>query len=78
MGMGLDLKSVEVRTHEGALYVFPDVPEDMLKNVVVAGNWKTAGAFILVNVSGASLSLPARIVKNVSWDGKVQVDGLAV
>ncbi len=78
MGMGLDLKSVEIRTHENALYVFPDVPEDSLKNVVLPGAWRTAGVFVLVNVSGSSLTLPARIVKTVSWDGKVQCDGPAV
>lgn len=77
MGM-TDLVVVDVLTHTGSRYSFPDVPRGTLESVIESGVWKAHEVFILVNVSGASLSLPGRIVKTVSWDGKVKSYGIAV
>lgn len=68
-----DLTSVAVETFLGASYVFPDVPRSMVQTVALESTWQTLGTFVLVNVSGASLSVPARIIKTISWDGEVRV-----
>ena len=68
-----DLTSVRVVTFLGAEYVFPDVPRAMAQTVVLESAWQTLGSFVLVNVSGASMSIPARVVKTVAWDGEVRV-----
>jgi hypothetical protein len=76
--MGQDLTNVEVTTREGAVYAFPDMPHSTLETVLQHSNWVANGVLILVNVSGALLSLPARVVDTISWDGKVQYHGPAL
>ena len=73
--LGSDLVTVEVRTYEAALYTFPDMPLSTLETVVERSNWQQNGVLILVNVSGACLSLPARVVLTLSWGGKEQYRG---
>lgn len=69
-----DLTVVTIKTTQGSEYVFPDVPRSMLKTIAEHG-WKAAGSVLMVNVSGAVLSLPARIVETVSYDGEVKWNG---
>lgn len=71
---GTDLVDIEVRTHEGAVYIFPDMPFSTLETVLNSP-WQTNGVLILVNVSGALLSLPARVVHTLSWDGEEKYRG---
>lgn len=70
--MGSDLVAVDIMTHTDAHYTFPDMPLSTLENVVKLSNWQKNGVLILVNVSGAVLSLPARVVKTISWNGVEQ------
>ena len=67
-----DLAVVTVETHLGAVYVFPDMPREALRNVVDSDGWAQAGRLVLVNISAAVLTMEARLVKAVSYDGKVQ------
>lgn len=69
---GSDLVDVIVETHLKARYVFPDMPRQMLNNVIQYSGWERTGQFVLVNVSGAVLTMPARLVKTVSYDGEVK------
>jgi hypothetical protein len=70
--MGHDLVTVTVETHLGAKYVFPDMPRHALDNVIKGAVWKSSGHLVLVNVSAAVLSLEARLVKCVEYDGEVK------
>ena len=70
--LGKDLVSVTLETHFGAKYVFPDMPRDMLDNVIKLSGWEKNGKVVLVNVSAAVLSLESRIVKSISYDGEVK------
>jgi hypothetical protein len=70
-----DLVVVTITTKQGSEYRFPDVPRDMLKNLLANQGWNAAGSVLIVNVSGAVVSLPARIVATVSWDGEVKWNG---
>jgi hypothetical protein len=76
--LGTDCVDVEVRTHEGAVYIFPDMPFSTLETVLNHSSWQQSGVLILVNVSGALLSLPSRIVHTLSWDGEEKYRGPAV
>jgi hypothetical protein len=53
----------------GARYVFPDMPRAELEQALLVGTWDE-GQLTLVNVSGACLAMPNRIVKTLSFDGK--------
>ena len=64
-----ELIVVTVETREGALYVFPDVPRSTMTTAVERIDWARLEVFVLVNVSGAVLSLPSRIVNTISYDG---------
>lgn len=70
--MGTDLVEVTVETHLGARHVFPDMPRDMLKNIIEKSGWTQIGRVVLVNISGAVLTLESRTVRCISFDGKVQ------
>jgi hypothetical protein len=70
--LGSDLVDVIVETHLGARYVFPDMPRTMLDNVIQLSGWERTGQFVLVNVSSAVLTMPARLVKSVAYDGEVK------
>lgn len=70
-----DLTSVTIKTTQGSEYVFPDVPRSMLKTIIEQHGWQAAGSVLMVNVSGAVMSLPARIVQTVSYDGEVKWTG---
>lgn len=67
-----DCTDIEVETHLGALYRFPDMPRSMIKVALEDSDWWKNGSVILVNISGAVINIPARIVKTISFDGKVQ------
>jgi hypothetical protein len=70
-----DLVVVTIKTLQGSEYVFPDVPRSMLKTIIEQHGWQTAGSVLMVNVSGAVMSLPSRIVATVSYDGEVKWTG---
>lgn len=76
--MASDLTIVTVQTKEGSIYSFPDVPRSVLETVIRQQGWNAAGSVILVNISSACLSLPARIVASLSYDGEVKWTGSAV
>jgi hypothetical protein len=70
-----DLVEVSIKTKQGSEYRFPDVPRGMLATVIKNQGWHTVGTIILVNISGASLSLPTRIAETLSYDGEVKWTG---
>ncbi len=67
-----DLVVVTVESHLGSTYTFPDMPRAMLETIIKSSGWESVGRMILVNVSGAVLSIEARVVKTVSYDGEVK------
>jgi len=69
---GTDLTVVTVTTKLGAKYVFPDMPQGPLDNIVRSSAWITAGRLILVNISAAVLSIDSRLVRSVEYNGEVQ------
>jgi len=73
--MGSDLTEVTIKTRLQATYVFPDMPRSMLDNVIRLSGWEKTGRLVLVNVSGSVLTLEARIVESVSYDGEVRWGG---
>jgi hypothetical protein len=75
--MGSDLTVVTIKTHQGSEYIFPDVPRSMLENVIKGQGWNACGIIVLVNVSGASMSMPSRIAATLSYDGEVRWTGSA-
>ncbi len=76
--MASDLTVVTVKTKEGSEYCFPDVPRSMLKNILANRGWNCTGQVALVNISGACLVMPARIVATLSYDGEVKWTGSPV
>jgi hypothetical protein len=72
-----DLVVVTIKTKTGSEYRFPDVPRLTLENVIKLQGWNSCGVIVLVNVSGASMSMPARIAESLSYDGEVRWTGSA-
>lgn len=70
-----DLVVVTIKTKQGSEYVFPDVPRSMLDTVIKQQGWNGCGVIVLVNISGASMSMPARIADTLSYDGEVRWTG---
>lgn len=70
-----DCTNVVVETTLGARYEFPDMPRAMIELVIQKSGWAEHGNLIMVNVSGAVINIPARTVKTISFDGKVQAHG---
>jgi hypothetical protein len=68
--LGSDLVSVEIETHLGALYTFPDVPAATLETFLTHSAWEQINNVVLVNVSGASLAVPLRVVRVIRVAGK--------
>lgn len=60
--MGTDLLAVEIETTTGARYIFPDVARAMLENALQFGAWGLVDNVILVNIHGACISVPKRVV----------------
>ncbi len=67
--LGTDLVVVEVETHLGSVYMFPDVPAATLETVLTHSAWEQIDNVVLVNVSGASLAVPLRVVRVVRVNG---------
>jgi hypothetical protein len=67
--------TVTVKTKQGSEYSFPDVPRATLQTMINQSGWNVAGSVLIVNVSGAVLSMPARIVDTLSYDGEVKWTG---
>lgn len=64
----MKLVSIELETTLGAKYAFPDVELDIAQQLL--RQWPPAeGKVVLVNASGAFLSLPFRIVAILNVDG---------
>jgi hypothetical protein len=61
---------VEVETLTGARYAFPDMPRTMLTNILRATAWEHGGRLVLVNASGATLTVPLHLVQRVVAQGK--------
>lgn len=59
-----DLQTVVVETLEGDLYRFPSMPSDMIKTAARSKS-PSVTSLTLVNVSGATLVLPWRIVRRL-------------
>ena len=72
MAVGSDLVVVTIETALGSSYVFPDMPRDMLDNVIKNSGWEAGAKVVLVNVSSAVLVLESRIVKSLSYAGEVR------
>ena len=71
--MEAELVEVTIETLTGAKYIFPDMPRDMVENLLLRSDtWRTVGRLILVNVSATLISMEARIVKCISWGGEVR------
>jgi hypothetical protein len=70
-----DLVEVTIKTKQGSEYRFPDVARGMLNTVIKGQGWIAVDKIILVNISGAVLSLPARIAATLSYDGEVKWTG---
>jgi hypothetical protein len=70
-----DLVVVTVKTKQGSEYSFPDVPRSMIETVIKNQGWGSAGSVVVVNISGACLTMPARIVDTLCFDGEVKWTG---
>ena len=68
--MTSSLAVVEVSTTEGSVYRFPDVSFDAA-SCVKAGPSESSTTLLLVNASGATLTLPWRIVEKIWVQGKI-------
>lgn len=65
---GSELKVLEIETHMGSIYRLPD----FLGEVPVpagSGVGKDDSTFVAVNLSGAALTVPFRIIKTIMVDG---------
>lgn len=69
-----DCTVVTITTLQGGTYEFPDMPRAMLKTVL-SSPWHQHDSFILVNVYGSVLSMQARLIKSIWFDGELQVSG---
>jgi hypothetical protein len=69
------MTTVTIKTKQGSDYSFPDVPRATLQTMIEQRGWNEAGSVLIVNVSGALLSMPARIVDTLSYDGEVRWTG---
>lgn len=69
----LELCTVEVFTHQGSHYVFPDMDKTALRRVLTPGENRitvSIPSFAVCNASYAVLSLPFRIIKQILVDGE--------
>jgi len=61
---------VVLKTHEGDVYTFPNMKEKEVLGLFSAV-WRPASdALTVVNVSGAVLVIPTRVLKEVHVDGR--------
>jgi hypothetical protein len=68
--MKSELKLIKIETHLGSIYQLPDY----LGKVWVpsgSGIGSSESTFVLVNISGAALTVPFRIIKTIKVDGKL-------
>jgi len=68
--MKSELKLIEIETHLGAVYRFPDVTGDVYVPVG-AGIDKSQSFFTIANISGSGLTIPYRIIKTIKVDGEL-------
>jgi hypothetical protein len=63
---------VEVTTTLGATYVFPDMPFGQLKFFMesMAATIGASDTLVLTNLSGATMTVPKRIIATLKVDGK--------
>jgi hypothetical protein len=63
----MKLVNVYMETLEGATYAFPDMDNEILEKVLNnEGTWRALGSLSLVNVSGACMVIPTRIIKTIA------------
>jgi hypothetical protein len=67
--------TVTIKTRQGSEYCFPDVPRATLATMINQRGWDASGSVLIVNLSGACLSVPLRIVDTLSYDGAVKWTG---
>ena len=69
----LDSATVCVLTHMGARYEFPDMDREVLQRLLpkLSDRLPNHGQLILVNASISCLSVPSRIIKEVTVGGEV-------
>jgi len=65
-----NLKTIEIETHLGSIYRLPDY---LGKIWVPAGSGTgiNDSTFVVVNISGAALTIPFRIIKTIKVDGEL-------
>jgi hypothetical protein len=68
------LKTVQIETRLGAIYIFPDVAED-IRFPSGSGLDANVTSLTITNMSGACLVVPYRIVKKVRFDDAVVWEG---
>lgn len=61
---------VEIASTLGAGYVFPDMPYNQLK-LFLASMAGESDTLVLTNLSGATMTVPKRIIDSLKVDGKV-------
>lgn len=66
----MTLVTVEVRSQLGAVYSFPDMDSSTLAPLLDGMRNPSSTQLTLVNVSGAALCIPVRIVAAVLVDGE--------
>ena len=73
-----DYTDVTVETLLGSKYVFPDMPVSTMNNLISRNLFVSTGRLVLVNTSAAVLSMEARIVRCISYNGEVRWQNAAV
>lgn len=76
--MMADCTVVTIETTLGAAYQFPDMPRSMMQTIIEKSGWAEHGNLVMVNVSGAVINIPSRVVKTISFDGEVKAHGPTV
>lgn len=66
----MKLVTVELRTQLGAVYVFPDMPDEEMRKMLEAIGNTSMSQLTLVNVSQAVLCTPLRILATILVDGE--------
>lgn len=68
----VDLVTVGIETTLGARYSFPDVEREALDKLVMRSdnNELVLDSLLITNVSQAVLTVPSRIVKKITVEGK--------
>lgn len=72
MTTALPLVKLTIITSLDAEYIFPDVPEKSIEELVKSPNLHGFPSLSIVNQSGACLVLPTRIIKTIAVNGEIK------